>query len=79
MWRLATGREGGTANVDGLTGAESIAIFKRAIKKVTKNYSSFVELNPANGWGRADWFLERLKKCYAACQEYPDSIWQAYR
>ena len=75
MWSLATGRNK-TADVQGMTGSEAAIVFALAIQSVEQYPKAYIGLEPSNGWGTMPWFLEKLHECLAACDEYPEEVWE---
>ncbi len=78
MWHKATGRNQ-TADLDGLTGTQSLPILDAAIAAVESDSAGFRALNPSNGWGNSVWFHEKLLACREAARSNPDHVWGAWR
>lgn len=69
MWRLSGVVEGSTRDLDGLTGAQIAARCKPAVARAIEYPEAFRALDPENGWGDYDGFVEvlvRLWRCAAA-------------
>jgi hypothetical protein len=49
------------------------------IKRLEADPERFKKLNPKNGWGSYDSFLDWLKRYLSACEEFPDADVEAYR
>ncbi len=65
--------------IEGMTGKESMKILHHAIEAMVIDMNTYRALNPSNGWGNADLFLERLKQCVVAAGEHPEAVWSAFR
>jgi hypothetical protein len=80
MWyELFPKEQGDMVPIEGLTGSQAEPIIKKAIKKFKSNKKSLEKLNPPNGWGSYNQFLEFLEDVLDACKRYPNSKWEAWR
>ena len=79
MWREASGRDGGTVKVEGLSGADAESVFADSLAAVESRRAFFESIAPSNGWGTVPDFVRRLRACLSACREHPDWAWMAYR
>lgn len=78
MWRLVFPGEG-LVEIDGMTGAESLAKLDKAISAMEMDPATFAALNPENGWGSFETFLPWLKQLRSAAAENPTAVWSAWR
>lgn len=68
MWVLSGMVSGATRELDGLTGREIATRAERAVRIAVTMAPAFEAINPQNGWGDYDGFLEvliRLWRCAA--------------
>ncbi len=65
--------------LEGLTGAQSRPILERIITAMEADMPGFRSLNPENGWGNADLFLERLVQMLTAAIVHSTEVWRAFR
>ena len=74
MFALAIGEEEGIRFLDGKTGRECRPILKRAILDMESNMSVYRDLNPENGWGRAEDAVSVLRTLFQWTCMAPDYI-----
>jgi AAA+ superfamily predicted ATPase len=79
MWRKAIGKEERMVQIDDLTGEDSIPILNKAIESMLKNPEFFIEMNPKNGWGSYETFLDFLQLALEAAKKNPTAIWESCR
>lgn len=65
--------------IDGLTGSQALKKIDEAIRLMNDHADSLRELEPKNGWGSYQGFLEYLKALRDACLRYPESVWRSWR
>jgi len=50
---------------------------KRGLKYIIDNESQLQKLNPENGWGSYDLYIDKIKSIIKACNEYPNALIEA--
>jgi hypothetical protein len=53
--------------------ADMISPLKAGLGRLKSNPKKFVKLNPANGWGSYEGFVEAVESILEACEENPSS------
>jgi hypothetical protein len=66
-------------DIDGMTGAASIPKLETAIRGLVAEPERFRAMNPKNGWGSYDGFVDWLKSLLESARENPNKIWRASR
>ena len=56
-----------------------IPILEKGLKELTKHPVKYKRLNPPNGWGDYEGFVEFVKNYLQACRENPDAMVLANR
>lgn len=65
--------------IEGMTGEASLSKLIHAIKELEANPDKFKGMNPKNGWGSYDGFLNFVKELAKAAIDYPSLVWRASR
>ena len=65
--------------IDGLTGQEAQEKLDEAIYKMVRDEEKLQCLNPSNGFGSFDGFLDSLRKMLHLSQNNPDLKWGVWR
>ncbi len=76
MWRkagLATDNEG-TRALDGKTTAHIAPLALQGLIDAWRNEAEYRELDPPNGWGDYDGFLEILTRLTRLCHQHPTGV-----
>jgi len=69
-----------TVHLDGLFAEESAEFLQAIIEVIEADLPGFAELNPTNGWGNSELFLQRLQRCLHAAKNAPrEAYWTASR
>lgn len=79
MWYFFYPDDEGMVQIDGMTGDEALVKLLEFSKLMTKNKSEMIKLNPPNGWGSYDGFMEFINECMKACIDKPNAIWESWR
>ena len=66
-------------DIDGLTGEQSLPLLEQCADEMRKRPADFIKLNPENGWGSYDTFLEAIDRLIVFAKNYPKCIWKASR
>lgn len=74
MWRLAGVVDGGTRELDGRSCAEMKPVLASAVADAWSRPDAYRELDPPNGWGDFDGFLEILTRLARLCHEHPAGV-----
>ena len=72
MYKLAMGVT--LSRLDGELASEWIETLTRGIEDMMYRPSTYLALEPDNGWGHYDGALSYLKKLRVACIEHPNAI-----
>lgn len=62
--------------LDGLNGADGAALLTRIVGVLGEAPEFFREMNPPNGWGDYDSFLETLAEMREIARTFPSGIWE---
>lgn len=65
--------------IDGLSAKKSEILIDHYIVALINNKDVLRKLNPTNGWGTLDGFIETLRKMRNACEDHPEWIWSSCR
>ena len=79
MWREIFPDANEMCDIDNLTGRDSEKILLTAFKVLINNPKVFIELEPANGWGTYNDFMNFIERLYNLSIRYPDGIWKSHR
>lgn len=79
MWYAVYPDAKNMVDIDGMTGDEALPKILAAIKYMNANKDDLEAINPANGWGNYDGFLDFLIQVSAACLKNPDLVWSSWR
>jgi hypothetical protein len=79
MWYSVFPDDEGMVYIEGFTGKGAVSKLKKAIYEMKDKKKFMKKLEPDNGWGSYEGFLEFLNKLLQASEEFPDSIWRADR
>lgn len=66
-------------NIDNLTGAQSIVILNYASRILRESPFIFKKMNPPNGWGSYEGFIEYIETLIKAAKEHPAWVWYSDR
>jgi hypothetical protein len=78
MWYAVTDDEQ-MVQIEGMAAYEAAPKIQKAIEKLKADPETFRKMNPPNGWGDYDRFVEWLEEIRQACLKNPDEIWRASR
>jgi hypothetical protein len=59
------------------TASQMILPLEKGIEELTVNPKKYNALNPPNGWGDYDVFVDFCKSVLHKCREYPDAVIEA--
>lgn len=79
MWYEIYPEDDGMVFIDGMSGKEAYPKVSKAISEMLSKEKFMKKLNPENGWGDYEGFLEFLHKVADACIKCPNGIWESYR
>lgn len=79
MWYEVYPDDTGMVQIEGMTGLEAQEKLLKAINEITTHPEIMKRLEPHNGWGTYEGFLEFLNKLYIASVKYSNRIWRASR
>lgn len=79
MWYNIYPDDKGMVFIDGLTGLEAKPKLEFALKELLGNKLYYEQMNPPNGWGNYETFVEFIKNLISACEEYPNLTWSSWR
>lgn len=79
MWYEVRPQDEKMVMIDGLTGKQSIPILEQVISALEKSPEKFKAMNPENGWGSYDGFLQFLKELLAGAIKSPACRWKTWR
>ena len=74
MWRLAGVVDGVTRELDGVRADVLADRAARGLMRAVSNPASFKALNPENGWGDFEGFIEILSHTAIVCAENREAI-----
>ena len=75
MWRKAgVVGDNGTKELDGRACSEMRPVLVAALADAWANEDAYRELDPPNGWGDFDGFLEILTRLARLCHEHPRGV-----
>lgn len=66
-------------DIDGMTSKKAYELLADARSKLWLNPEEFIALNPDNGWGSYEGFLEFIGDLMQACIDNPNSVWESSR
>lgn len=79
MWKAIYKNSNRFVEIEGLTGKQAHSLINLAITIMLEEREMMMQLEPTNGWGSYDTFLQFLRDIRDACEEYPDAVWRADR
>lgn len=79
MWRQIYPDDEGMVFIDGMTGKEAFEKLIHALDYMKQHKEELEALNPSNGWGSYEGFMEFIRELIHACIETPDAIWTSWR
>lgn len=79
MWKLIYPEHEKFIPIDGMTAKKSLVLLEDAVKKLIDNKEECMKLNPKNGWGSYDSFLNFLTTLIKNATENPKAIWRSCR
>lgn len=79
MWYKVFPRDDGMVQIEGMTGKEASLKLRTAIKALEQRSEEMLAIEPANGWGTFEGFLQFLKKLKLASDNLPVGTWSADR
>ncbi len=65
--------------IDGMTGKEAYKKLLFARKYMENHREEMIKLEPPNGCGSYNGFLDFINECIKACLEHPTLKWEAWR
>lgn len=74
MWRLAGIVSDGTRELDGRRCVDMEPVLSAGLADAWRRPSAYRELDPPNGWGDYDGFLEILTRLTRMCHEHPTGV-----
>lgn len=66
-------------DIDGMSGSQASTMLEDAKDKMIDRKDELEKLNPENGWGSYDGFLEFINRVLDASKKYPSAIWYCDR
>lgn len=66
-------------DIDGMCGDTAALKLKSAFYALREFPELFIKLNPQNGWGCYDDFMNYIEKLFDLSEKYPDGIWKSDR
>lgn len=66
-------------HIDGMKGRESLPMLSAAMNELALNPEKFKMLNPSNGFGHYEGFVNFIIDLILTAQKHPDWIWKASR
>lgn len=79
MWYEVFPDDEGMVQIDGMTGKEAYPKIAKAIHEMLSKEKFMRKLEPENGWGSYEGFLDFLRKISDACIECPFGVWRSWR
>ena len=79
MWYACYPDSDGMVDIDGMTGSQAYGYIYACVEYLRAHKEDMLKLEPRNGWGSYDGFLEFLWKLHHASVEHLDLIWRASR
>lgn len=79
MWYKIYPEDEGMVFIDGMTGKEAYNKLIHARQYMEEHREEMITLEPKNGWGSYDGFLEFINKCIDACLKNPKLVWESWR
>jgi hypothetical protein len=79
MKSLNPDHEGKMIEIEELTGAKAVLVVEKGLKALKADPEKYRALDPENGWGSYDEFVEHIPKLIEACEKHPDAVWRAWR
>lgn len=79
MWYEVYPEDEGMVQIDGMTGREAAPKIQKAIWEMESKKKFMKKLEPDNGWGSYEGFLQFLNKVLEACKECPGGVWRSFR
>jgi hypothetical protein len=74
MWRKAGIVTAGTSDLEGRSTAEMAPILQAGLADALSNEAAYRQLDPPNGWGDYDGFIEILTRLTRLCHSHPKGI-----
>lgn len=74
MWRLAGVFDGSSSDLDGILADVLADRAARGLMRAVSKPAEFNALNPANGWGHYQGFIEVLTLTAIVCAEHRDGV-----
>lgn len=79
MWYAAVPDAKRMIEIEGMTGTDSLDILIPAYEELSNYPEKYQPLEPENGWGSYETFVQFLMKLIIAAQESPNEKWSAGR
>lgn len=79
VWYKACPEDNKMIDIDGMTGNDALPKLTRVRVEIERHRDEWRSLNPPNGWGDIDSFIDALKNLERACIDYPKGIWGSSR
>ena len=79
MWYEVFPKANKMVDIDGLTCEASLPVLQHFRDTLKADPERFKALNPPNGWGCYESFVEAIEKLIGAAKKYPNCVWEAWR
>ena len=79
VWKKARPDASKMVDIDNMSGERSLVILNEVINNIKSDIANYEKLNPDNGWGSVNSFLEFLEKLKFFAEKHPDATWKTYR
>jgi hypothetical protein len=66
-------------DIDGMSGEQSLPKLQYALDKLRSEKDHFEKLNPPNGWGTYQGFVEAIERLIDIAKDHPKGIWETWR
>lgn len=78
MWKVVYPGEC-LLQIDNLTSDKALKKIIKMQSELIDHKSKFLELNPSNGFGTYDGFLNLINELIDECVKYPKAVWRVWR
>lgn len=79
MWYALFPEDTNMVPIEGMTGAQAAPLIESAINGAGIHKNKLMRLEPENGWGSFEVFVEFLINVLGACKTMPNGVWSASR
>jgi hypothetical protein len=79
MWYLIYPGAAGMIHIEGMTGRQSLKILHYALNELLNDPEKFKLLNPENGWGSYQGFINYIERLIELAETNSNWIWEACR